>query len=251
MDKPTKSEEPQAPGAPGNQYQVPEWELPSKPRSRRSIITNIPAFSSTKSSFTGISDRVKRKMRVVLWPLPWAGADRKVCIWIGICSVIIIVAVGVGVGVGLKRGHGLKYALSNALGDWSLTFCRDQNLPLPNNSEKHTGDLTYYGVGLGACGISSADNQNVVAVAHSLFDAASTGSDPNANPLCGQKIRATRFYAEVGSERSVDLTVVDRCVGCQPTDLDVSTGAFDQMAPESSGRVDVTWAWLSPQATGS
>lgn len=120
---------------------------------------------------------------------------------------------------------------------------------MPGNAEVHTGDLTYYGVGLGACGITSQASQNVVAVSHTLFDAAQTGSNSNNNPLCGQKIRAKRYYAEVGAERSVDLTVVDRCVGCQPTDLDMSTGAFDQLAPEASGRVDVTWAWLAPVAT--
>lgn len=126
-----------------------------------------------------------------------------------------------------------------------------QDLPLPGGAQTYTGDLTYYAVGLGACGITSQENQNVVAVSHTLFDAAQTGSDPNANPLCGQKIRARRYYAEVGAERSVDLTVVDRCVGCKPTDLDVSTGAFDQLAPEASGRVDVTWAWLAPAATAA
>ncbi len=126
-----------------------------------------------------------------------------------------------------------------------------QNLPLPNNAERHTGDLTYYGVGLGACGVTSTDNQNVVSVSHLIFDAVQKGGNPNANPLCGQKIRATRFYQEKGGQRSVDLTVVDRCTGCKPTDLDVSTGVFQQLAPIASGRVDVTWAWLSPQATNT
>ena len=37
--------------------------------------------------------------------------------------------------------------------------------------------------------------------------------------------------------------------GCQPTDLDVSPGAFAQIADPAKGRVDVTWAWLSPTPT--
>lgn len=73
------------------------------------------------------------------------------------------------------------------------------------------GDLTYYGTGLGSCGITSTDSQDIVAVSHIVFDAASTGSDPNSNPLCGQIIRATRYDEEVGADRSVDLKVVDRC----------------------------------------
>ena len=39
-------------------------------------------------------------------------------------------------------------------------------------------------------------------------------------------------------------------VGCKSTDIDVSPAAFDKLAARASGRVDVTWAWLSPQATG-
>jgi len=65
--------------------------------------------------------------------------------------------------------------------------------------------LTYYGPGLGACGVTSSDGDHIVSISHFDFDAASTGSDPNANPLCGHKLRAIR------NGNSVDLTVVDRC----------------------------------------
>lgn len=42
----------------------------------------------------------------------------------------------------------------------------------------------------------------------------------------------------------MDLTVVDRCTGCGAEDLDTSLGAFELLAQESEGRVDVRWAWL-------
>jgi len=118
--------------------------------------------------------------------------------------------------------------------------------------------LTYYGPGLGACGVTSSGGDQIVSISHFDFDAASTGSDPNANPLCGHKLRAIR------DGNSVDLTVVDRCtsgilealctamlmkylgVGCKPTDIDVSLGAFKQLADPALGRVKVTWAWLPP-----
>jgi hypothetical protein len=137
-----------------------------------------------------------------------------------------LLALIIGLSVGLKKRSGPK------------------NLPLPNNAEQHSGDLTYYEPGLGACGITSSSSDNIVAVSHYLFDAAQTGSNPNANPLCGKKIRATRFNEQTGTQRSVDLTVVDRCVGCQPTDLDVTTSVFDQLGPRDWGRIGVTWAWL-------
>jgi hypothetical protein len=121
---------------------------------------------------------------------------------------------------------------------------KSQNLPLPDgHGGPFSGELTYYDPGLGACGLSSTSSQNIVAVAHSLFDAAQTGSDPNQNPLCGRKIRAKRVK-EGSGERSVDLTVVDRCTGCQPTDLDVSLSVFERMADQDLGRVNIEWNWL-------
>jgi len=121
---------------------------------------------------------------------------------------------------------------------------KPQNLPLPTGAQVYTGDLTYYGPGLGACGITSTDNDPIVAVSHFLFDAQQKGSDPNQNPLCGRKIRARRHNDATGEDVSVDLTVVDRCVGCQPTDLDVSPAMFNKMADPALGRVKVSWAWL-------
>jgi hypothetical protein len=115
--------------------------------------------------------------------------------------------------------------------------------------------------GLGACGITNSDSDSIVAISKLVFDAAQTGSDPNANPLCGKKIRASRFDEQVGAQRSVDLTVTDRCkllasksllrftysmtgVGCKENDIDVTTSVFDQLEARAVGRTTVTWAWL-------
>lgn len=145
--------------------------------------------------------------------------------------------------------------------DCTNSVCRTQNLPLPNNTDHHTGDLTYYSPGLGACGVDSTDNDAIVSVSHYVFDAVQTGSDPNQNPLCGRKIRATRVDERTGKQVSIDVKVVDRCkclhwvgssipltwtgTGCEPTDLDVSPAMFDKMADHDLGRVTMTWAWLS------
>ncbi|CAJ2510622.1 Uu.00g062470.m01.CDS01 [Anthostomella pinea] len=140
--------------------------------------------------------------------------------------IVLPLAVGLGVGLSRRSKH-------------------SQDLPLPGNADVHTGDLTYYGPGLGACGVVSTSSDNIVSVSHYTFDAASTGSNPNNNPLCGKKIRVQRDFVEDGKgNRSVDVTVVDRCVGCAPTDLDLSIAVFTQLAPEDSGRVVGSWAWL-------
>jgi hypothetical protein len=86
-----------------------------------------------------------------------------------------------------------------------------QFLPLPSDAQHFTGDLTYYGPGLGACGVTSTDQDYIVSVSHDLFDAESTGSNPNNNPLCGLMIRAQRIDGRDNQAKSIDLKVVDRC----------------------------------------
>lgn len=129
-----------------------------------------------------------------------------------------------------------------------------QNHPLPSNSQDFVGDLTYYEAGLGACGFTNGQEDDIVSISHYVFDAAGsstdTGGNSNANPLCGKMLRASRFDTQYGEQRSADLKVVDRCTGCEPDDLDTTIGAFEQLAQSALGRVDVTWAWLEPVATG-
>ena len=121
-----------------------------------------------------------------------------------------------------------------------------QNLPLPSaNGGPYTGDLTYYAPGLGACGITSQNGDSIVAVSHIIFDAVSVGSNPNLNPLCGKMIRVRR------DGKSVDLKVVDRCVGCAARDLDVTEDTFAKLANVALGRVTMEWSWLESVPGGA
>ena len=128
---------------------------------------------------------------------------------------------------------------------------KSQNLPLPlANGGPYEGDLTYYDPGLGACGVTSANGDKIVAVSHIIFDAVQTGSNPNSNPLCGKQVRVKRL----GGDVTVDLTVVDRCVGCKATDLDMTEDTFSELADVALGRVTGQWSWLDSVpggATGS
>lgn len=75
-----------------------------------------------------------------------------------------------------------------------------------------TGDLTYYTVGLGACGEddSGKDNsENIVALSHLLM-----GTVSNGNPFCGKTI--TISYGG----KQVVATVKDKCMGCALTNID-------------------------------
>ncbi|KAJ5180599.1 hypothetical protein N7492_003809 [Penicillium capsulatum] len=137
--------------------------------------------------------------------------------------VAALLALTIGLAVGLTVGKKPKHA----------------NLALPtSHGGPYHGDLTYYNPALGACGYTNSDSDRICAVSHILFDAASSGSNPNANSLCGMKLRLRR------NGRSVDVTVVDRCVGCAETDLDVTEAVFQEIAHLDQGRVVMEWAWL-------
>jgi len=104
----------------------------------------------------------------------------------------------------------------------------------------YSGQGTFYAPGVGACGVDSSATDFICAIGHDLFDSLPDGGNPNNSPWCGRQIRA--FDA---SGSSVVVTVVDRCTGCAEYDLDFSPAAFDELAPESEGRVPITWEFIS------
>ncbi|TFK41083.1 RlpA-like double-psi beta-barrel-protein domain-containing protein-containing protein [Crucibulum laeve] len=104
-----------------------------------------------------------------------------------------------------------------------------------------TGQGTFYGTGLGACGIVNTDADFIAAVSHLLFDTFPNykGGNPNNNPICGRKVQAT-FQG-----KSVTVAITDRCEACALTDLDFSPTAFNQIADPALGRISgMKWVWL-------
>ncbi|KAF1941226.1 hypothetical protein EJ02DRAFT_207153 [Clathrospora elynae] len=120
----------------------------------------------------------------------------------------------------------------------------DNAIPFPNGAQTTNGDLTYYTPALGACGDTHGEDDAVVAISHYVFDPATPGTNPNMNSLCGRKIRAWRVDERTGKYASIDVTVVDKCMGCQANDLDVSPTMFKKLAAMDLGRVRVDWVWL-------
>ncbi|KAI2625409.1 hypothetical protein GGS26DRAFT_200692 [Hypomontagnella submonticulosa] len=269
---------PASPSAPAPVYELPEWETithPPKPREsflgrilpsraepddslpmsarpstaaelnqvkeapRRASILSIPIgiFSTAERADAQptLAASLRKRLDTALPPhRTYFGRSRRfLFLFILLPAAIFLfvltpLAIGLGVGLTRRRSSGA------------------QDLPLPSNKDVFTGDLTYYTPGVGACNIQATSDDHVVSVSHIVFDAASPGSNPNENPLCGMQIRITRDYVEAGAgSQSVDVTVVDRCIGCEATDLDLSLAAFTELAPEDSGRVLGNWAWLS------
>jgi hypothetical protein len=150
----------------------------------------------------------------------WRSLSRRTLLIIAVAALALLALI-IGLAAGLTRRSST------------------QNLPLPSaNGGPYTGDLTYYAPGLGACGITSQNGDSIVAVSHIIFDAVSVGSNPNLNPLCGKMVRVRR------DGKSVDLKVVDRCVGCAARDLDVTEDTFAKLANVVLGRVTMEWSWL-------
>ncbi|EEP81182.1 predicted protein [Uncinocarpus reesii 1704] len=140
------------------------------------------AWSTKKYPFSAFS------VAMLTEKLKFGGNKKKQRMFIlGVIAAIVLLALVIGLSVGLTLRK------------------KTSNLPLPlNNGGPYSGDLTYYEPGLGSCGITSSSSENICAVSRILYDAASTGSNPNENPLCGLKLRLKR------GDKSVDVTVVDR-----------------------------------------
>ncbi|KIW05142.1 uncharacterized protein PV09_03693 [Verruconis gallopava] len=100
----------------------------------------------------------------------------------------------------------------------------------------HTGDMTYYdvSVGTGSCGTTASNSEFVVALSHLDMN---NGVNPNANPLCGQKIN---IYYNGATHQA---TIFDTCPTCAEGSIDVTQSLFEAVAPNGDGRVhDVTWS---------
>ncbi|GKT50397.1 allergen Asp f 7 [Colletotrichum spaethianum] len=102
----------------------------------------------------------------------------------------------------------------------------------------HTGDLTYYAVGLGACGEDDSgkdQTENIVAISHLVM-----GTQSNGNPYCGKKVKITV------NGKSTTATVKDKCMGCKADDIDVSEKCFlDVFDSLGVGRKTVEWSFIN------
>ncbi|KAG8711593.1 hypothetical protein FRC09_020521 [Ceratobasidium sp. 395] len=109
-----------------------------------------------------------------------------------------------------------------------------------NPAGTHTGQLTYYQIGLGACGWNNRNDEWVAAISHELYDnyPGYSGGNPNNNPVCTTPHTADITYGG----KTIRVGIVDRCEGCALWDVDLSPSAFQQFAPLATGRLyGATW----------
>jgi len=98
------------------------------------------------------------------------------------------------------------------------------------------GDLTYYELGLTACGKVYTNEDMVAAIAFGHF----TTPNPNLDPMCGKKVK----IVDPGTSKSIIVTVRDKCEGCKMNDIDVSPSAFEKFKPKNVGRFKVYWDFI-------
>lgn len=115
-------------------------------------------------------------------------------------------------------------------------FCCDNPNPAHEQRLNRTGDLTYYSLGLTACGRVYADSDMVAAVAFDHF----TTSNPNFDPMCGRRVK----IVDPTTLKHVVVTVKDKCEGCKTNDIDVSPAAFEKLKPKIVGRIKVVWDFI-------
>lgn len=111
-----------------------------------------------------------------------------------------------------------------------------------SGSATYTGELTFYDVGLGACGGYNTDSDMIAAASELLYDGFDgyDGGNPNDNPICNKQVSLTY------QGKTITVTIVDRCVGCAIYDLDLAPAAFDQLADPSEGRLyGATWSFIN------
>ncbi|TFL03564.1 hypothetical protein BDV98DRAFT_602978 [Pterulicium gracile] len=103
------------------------------------------------------------------------------------------------------------------------------------------GHGTFYNTGLTACGKSFKDTDYIAAVSAQVFDSyPGATANPNLNPICGKKLKAT------WKGKSVVVEVQDRCAGCETDkDVDLTPTAFQQIADLGVGRIrDLDWQFI-------
>ncbi|KAI1364594.1 RlpA-like double-psi beta-barrel-protein domain-containing protein-containing protein [Xylaria arbuscula] len=88
----------------------------------------------------------------------------------------------------------------------------------------HSGDMTWYDPGLGACGWTNGGGDMIVAMSP-------------GDMKCGTHINIKY------KGKTANAKIVDKCPGCAAGSIDVSPTVFQIFEPLGTGRVHVDWEY--------
>ncbi|OLY81921.1 Papain inhibitor [Smittium mucronatum] len=111
-----------------------------------------------------------------------------------------------------------------------------------SSTDTFSGEGTYYdpGVGLGSCGVLHQQTEMVAAINGFQY-----GTEPNPNnaAVC-KKCALVNYKNPAGEDKSVKVSIQDKCPPCKFGDLDLSTEAFKVLSPLDVGRIKITWKFV-------
>ncbi|KAJ8105111.1 hypothetical protein ONZ43_g7557 [Nemania bipapillata] len=113
------------------------------------------------------------------------------------------------------------------------------------DSAKYSGDITYYTLGLGACGYDDSGvdlSKHIVALSHVDWYSRGSGTSLGLNmpnhPWCDQTITIT------AGGKSTTALVHDICPGCAEGSIDVSEAVFMALFGSlEAGRQSASWSF--------
>lgn len=121
------------------------------------------------------------------------------------------------------------------------------------NGKFFSGDMTFFDIGLNACGFTDKEPDFIVAISQSFFD--SFGAEnSNKSPVCNRKIKIEKggktAIARVtdacpGEDTMPTVYFADFTSGCAYYDLDMSRALFSTFSSLDVGRTDMKWQFMS------
>ncbi|KAI8050589.1 RlpA-like double-psi beta-barrel-protein domain-containing protein-containing protein [Syncephalis plumigaleata] len=84
----------------------------------------------------------------------------------------------------------------------------------------------------GSCGVAAQATELVAGIAPSYF----THPNPNKDPWCSKCALVS------GPKGNVTVRVIDKCMGCGPNDINLSTTAFTHIGDTNDGSAPVQWS---------
>ncbi|KAJ3799947.1 RlpA-like double-psi beta-barrel-protein domain-containing protein-containing protein [Lentinula aff. detonsa] len=107
------------------------------------------------------------------------------------------------------------------------------------------GNATYYlqNGNAGACGEYNSDSALIAAM-----DTARYGDTGQVSPLCGKYVKITN----INNQKTVTVKIADACPTCNSENsIDLSQGAFTQIATIEEGEVPITWEYVDGDASSN
>lgn len=135
-----------------------------------------------------------------------------------------------------QRLRTIRYDRSDDEEGYVYFCCDNVNNETDTVQLNKVGDLTYYSLGLTACGLEYTNDDMVAAVAFSYF----TYLYPNEDPMCGKEVK----IVDPTTLKSVIVTIMDKCKHCKENDINVSPSAFEKLKPKAVGRTKVVWDFI-------